>query len=113
MSELSTNPDIAGQLATVAGKREFPPFTRSLLHVRVPVLVTLAEKKQKLDRILDISPGQILQFDKSCEESLDLQVNNCRIASGEAVKIGDKFGLRIVSIVPPDERFVTVKPAGS
>jgi flagellar motor switch/type III secretory pathway protein FliN len=94
------------------GKREFPPYTRSLLRVRVPVAVTLAEKKETLGRILEIGPGQILQFDKSCEEALDLQVSNCKIASGEAVKVGDKFGLRIVSIVPPEERFIPVRPAG-
>ncbi|MGD0381877.1 MAG: FliM/FliN family flagellar motor C-terminal domain-containing protein [Thermoguttaceae bacterium] len=92
------------------GKREFPPYTRSLLRVRVPVVVTLAEKKQTLGRILEIGPGQILQFDKSCEETLDLEVSNCKIASGEAVKVGDKFGLSIISIVPPEERFIPVRP---
>ena len=83
-----------------AGRREFPPYTRSLLRVRVPVVVTLAEKKQTLGRILEIGPGQILQFDKSCEEDLDLEVSNCKIAAGEAVKVGDKFGLRIISDRP-------------
>jgi flagellar motor switch/type III secretory pathway protein FliN len=92
------------------GKREFSPYTRSLLRVRVPVVVTLAEKKQTLGRILEIGPGQILQFDKSCEETLDLEVSNCKIACGEAVKVGDKFGLRITAIVPPEERFVPVRP---
>jgi flagellar motor switch protein FliN len=90
-------------------KFEFPPFTRSLLRVRVPVVVTLAEKKQPLSRILDIGPGQIIQFDKSCEEMLELEAGNCRIATGEAVKVGDKFGLRISTIVEPDERFTPVK----
>ena len=92
-----------------AEKRQFPPFTRSLLRVKVPVVVTLAEKKQTLGRILEMGPGQIIQFDKLCEEMLDLEAGNCLIASGEAVKVGDKFGLRIRSIVPPDERFSTVK----
>ncbi|MGD0655396.1 MAG: FliM/FliN family flagellar motor C-terminal domain-containing protein [Thermoguttaceae bacterium] len=92
------------------GKREFPPYTRSLLRVRVPVVVTLAQKKQTLGRILEIGPGQILQFDKSCEKMLDLEVSNCKIASGEAVKVGDKFGLSIISIVPPEERFIPVRP---
>jgi flagellar motor switch protein FliN/FliY len=90
-------------------KREFPPFTRSLLRVRIPVVVTLAEKKQTLGRILEIGPGQILQFDKSCEETLDLAAGNCKIASGEAIKVGDKFGLRITAIVPPEERFMPVR----
>jgi flagellar motor switch protein FliN len=120
-SEASTKPQPDVQSASQSktetsrwqtGKREFPPYTRSLLRVRVPVTVTLAEKKQTLGRILEIGPGQILQFDKSCEESLELQVSNCKIASGEAVKVGDKFGLRIVSIVPPEERFIPVRPVG-
>jgi flagellar motor switch protein FliN len=93
----------------LSGKREFPPFTRSLLRVRVPIVVTLAQKKQTLGRILEIGPGQIIQFDKSCEEMLDLEASNCKIASGEAVKVGDKFGIRITSIVPPEERFLPVR----
>ncbi len=91
-------------------RREFPPFTRSLLRVRVPVVVTLAQKKQTLGRILEMGPGQIIQFEKSCDEILDMEAGNCLIASGEAVKIGDKFGLRITSIVPPEERFIPVRP---
>jgi flagellar motor switch protein FliN len=56
-----------------------------------------------------MSPGTILQFDKSCEEMLELAVGNHNIACGEAVKVGDKFGLRITSIVLPDEQFHPVK----
>jgi flagellar motor switch protein FliN len=87
-----------------------PPYTRSLLRIQVPVVVTLAEKRQPLGRIIELSPGAILQFDKSCEEMLELAVGDRTIACGEAVKVGDKFGLRITSITPPDERFY---PLGS
>ncbi len=91
--------------------RELPPYTRSLLRIRVPVVVTLAEKRQALGRIVELGPGSIIQFDKSCEEMLDLSVGNHPLASGEAVKVGDKFGLRITSITLPEERFHPVKPA--
>ena len=40
---------------------------------------------------------------------LDLEAGDCKIAYGEAVKVGDKFGLRIATIVPPEERFVPVR----
>ena len=84
---------------------DLPPYTRSLLRIKVPVVVTLAEKRQKLSRIIELGPGSIIQFDKSCEEMLDLEVGNQAVASGEAVKVGDKFGLRITAMVMPDERF--------
>ena len=86
-----------------------PPYTRSLLQITVPVVVTLAEKRQPLGRIIEFGPGSIIQFDKSCEEMLDLSVGNHRIACGEAVKVGDKFGLRITSITLPQERFYGVR----
>ena len=84
---------------------DLPPYTRSLLRIKVPVVVTLAEKRQKLSRIVELGPGSIIQFDKSCEEMLDLEVGNQAVACGEAVKVGDKFGLRITAMVMPDERF--------
>ena len=86
-----------------------PPYARSLLRIKVPVVVTLAEKHQSLGRIKQLGLGSIIQFDKSCEEMLELSVGGRSIATGEAVKVGDKFGLRISSIVLPEERFRTLK----
>ncbi len=88
---------------------DLPPYTRSLLRIKVPVVVTLAEKRQKLSRIIELGPGAIIQFDKSCEEMLELGVGDRPVALGEAVKVGDKFGLRITSIALPDERFNPVQ----
>ena len=82
-----------------------PQYGRSLLKIEVPVIATLARKKQSIADIIELAPGDIIQFDKSCEDALDLEVGNQPVALGEAVKVGDKFGLRIISIVMPDERF--------
>jgi flagellar motor switch/type III secretory pathway protein FliN len=102
--------DLGGPAFVAPSSQSLPPYTRSLLRIQVPVVVTLAEKRQPLGRIIELSPGAILQFDKSCEEMLELFVGDRPIACGEAVKVGDKFGLRITSITPPDERFY---PLGS
>lgn len=90
------------------GIAKLPPYVRSLLKVEVPVRVTLAATKQPLQRILDLSPGAILQFNKSCDEPLTLEVGDQVVALGEAVKVGDKFGLAIKSISLPEERFWVV-----
>ncbi len=81
---------------------------RSLLHIRVPVTVTLAAQKQPVKRILELGPGSLLQFEKSCEELLELEVNGHRVAVGEAVKVGDKFGIRLSAMILPEERFLPV-----
>ena len=88
-----------------------PPYSKSLLRIRVPVVVTLAHKRQPFGRIVEWGPGSIIQFDKSCEEMLELSVGGLPVALGEAVKVGDKFGLRVMSIIPPGERFKPVQPS--
>jgi len=88
---------------------DLPNYSRSLLQIKLPVVVTLARKRQPVGQILKLGPGSIIQFDKSCEETLELEVAERSIATGEAVKVGDKFGLRINSMILPDERFAPVR----
>ena len=56
--------------------------------LRSAVVVTLAEKRQTLSRIVELAPGSIIHFDKSCEDPVELHVNGQRIAIGETVKVG-------------------------
>jgi len=96
--------------ATAAG---LPSYARGLLSIQVPITVALASKKQRVAEILELGPGSIIQFEKSCDEMLDLFVGNRCIAQGEAVKVGDKFGLRLMNLVPPGERLESLRPAAA
>jgi len=87
-----------------------PNFSRSLLRIKVPVMVTLATKKQPVNKIVELLPGSIIQFSKSCDEMLELEVSGQPVALGECVKVGDKFGLRVTSLIMPGERFENVRP---
>ena len=97
------------------GIRQLPCYARSLLKVTVPVTVMLASSRQSVDQILDFSPGSIIQFDKSCDDHLSLKIGEQTIAEGEAVKVGDKFGLWITAMKMPNERFwaITGKHIGN
>jgi flagellar motor switch/type III secretory pathway protein FliN len=87
-----------------------PPYSRSLLRIRVPVRVNLAAKKEPIRSIVELGAGAIIKFNKSCEETLELEVGGHRVARGEAVKVGDKFGLRITSMILPDAQFKKLEP---
>ena len=88
---------------------DLPGFTRSVLKVKIPVAAVLAQAKRPIKMILELGVGSVIQFDKGCDSFLDLQVGQVNIGTGEAVKVGDKFGLRIHSIQLPVERFRTVE----
>lgn len=80
--------------------RAAPSATRAnrLLNLPVTIIVRLAEKKIEIGQLTSLSPGALITFSKSCEDLLDLYVNNRRYCRGEAVKIGEKFGLKIIDV---------------
>ena len=71
---------------------------KRILALEVPVIVRLAKRKMGLSEVLHLSVGSIVEFDKPFDAELDLMVNNEIIGTGQAVKAGEKFGLRILNI---------------
>jgi len=74
------------------------PETSRLLQLRVPVITQLAARKMSILAIRKLSVGTILEFDKPIDQWLELMVNNKAVAYGEAVKIGERFGLALKSV---------------
>jgi flagellar motor switch protein FliN/FliY len=112
----SLSPAAQARAAAAAGEAEFaarlaalPAYSRSLLRIQVPVVVKLAETRLSVGRILELGPGSIMHFDKPCDQPLTLCVGTREVAVGETVKVGEKFGLRITSMVMPQEKFGSVK----
>lgn len=78
-----------------ARKKRLEAYVRQLLHIRVPVQVTLAAQRKSVQEIIELGPGSIVKFEKTCDQPLELTVGGRTIAHGEVVKVGDKFGVRI------------------
>jgi len=72
--------------------------------IPVPISVRLAEKRIQVSQLLSITPGALITFNKSCEDLLELYVNNALICRGEAVKIGENFGLKINQLGVPQQQ---------
>lgn len=86
-----------------------PHFSRSLLKIRVPISVQLASRKETVREVIALAPGSIIKFEKNCDELLQMIVGEQPVAEGEAVKVGDKFGFRVTSMLMPREHFLPVR----
>ena len=86
---------------------DIAPLDR-LRNVPVTIVVKLAEKKLEMGQLLGIGIGAIITFEKSCEDLLDLYVNNHLYCRGEAVKIGEKFGIKVCEVGSTEERISAV-----
>jgi flagellar motor switch protein FliN len=54
--------------------------------------------------IRHLSNGAIVEFDKQVENPLDLLINNHPIGCGHVIKVGENFGLKVVTIETPEQR---------
>jgi flagellar motor switch protein FliN len=111
MSETKSEHSDRPAEATSSGARarsfsELPSYSRSLLKITVPVSVVLANKRESVHDVVELAPGTIIKFAKSCDEPLHLFVGDQRVAEGEAVKVGDKFGFRVTEMTMPEEHFL-------
>lgn len=68
------------------------------LRLEVPIVVRLGERIMSVSEVLAMAPGAIVELPKKSEAELDLLVNNKPIGCGQAVKVGENFGLRLTYI---------------
>jgi flagellar motor switch protein FliN/FliY len=84
--------------APAAAANPGPSELHRILKLHVPVIVKLAERKLLLSEVMRLGTGAIIEFSKSSDEPLELLINNKPVGHGEAVKVGENFGLRITQI---------------
>lgn len=70
-----------------------------VLDVPVEVSVELGKRTIPISELLSLGPGSVVELDKAAGESLDVLVNGKLVARGEAVVVGEKYGIRIVEVV--------------
>ncbi len=80
-----------------------------LLDVDLDVTIELGRSLLSIKRILELAPGSIVELDRMAGEPVDLMVNNKVVARGEVVVIDESFGIRIVSLVSPEERIKSLR----
>lgn len=75
-----------------------------LYDVPLQISVEVGRSKILLKDLLKMGEGYVIELDKLAGEPLDLYVNSKLIAKGEAVMVGDKFGIRLTEVVSPSDR---------
>jgi flagellar motor switch protein FliN/FliY len=70
-----------------------------VMDVPVELRVELGRRKSRIGDLLRLGAGSILELDKPNGEPLDLYVNDRLIARGEAVVVGERYGIRITEVL--------------
>ncbi|MDQ0285565.1 flagellar motor switch protein FliN/FliY [Desulfofundulus luciae] len=106
-------PAVAAQAAPPPddGRRTFASLTEEeqrklelLLDIPLKVSVVLGRTRRPIKEVLGLTPGAIVELSSLVDEPVEVLVNGTLVARGEVVVVNENFGVRITSIISPEER---------
>jgi flagellar motor switch protein FliN len=74
-----------------------------VMDVPVELSVEIGRRVMRLGEILKLGPDSVLELDKLSGEPLDIYANKKLVARGEAVVIGERYGVRLKEVLVVDE----------
>jgi flagellar motor switch protein FliN/FliY len=103
MNELRPRPYNPDAEAGADAGREGGSLSQVLGDVPLELSVELGRARMSLRDVAGrLGAGSIITLSKQTGDLLDVRVNDRLVARGEAVAVGDRFGIRIVEIIRPE-----------
>lgn len=69
-----------------------------IFEAKLDITISMGSAKEKIGRIVNYKVGDIIELDKHVEETLDINVNEKMIASGESIIMDNKLAVRLSKI---------------
>jgi flagellar motor switch protein FliN/FliY len=81
-----------------------PSDLERILEIPLELSVELGRKRLRISELLSITVGSVLELGTAAGTPLAIYANSTLIARGEAVVVGERYGVRVTDIVSPRER---------
>ena len=75
-----------------------------LENIDVELTVEVGRTEITIRDLLRLNEGSVVELERLAGDPLDILINNTKIAKGEVVMIGERFGIRFGEIVDPEKR---------
>ena len=77
-------------------------------NIDVELTVEVGRTEITIRDLLRLNEGSVVELERLAGDPLDILVNNTKIAKGEVVMIGERFGVRFGEIVDPEKRMESI-----
>ena len=75
-----------------------------IMDIPVTVSMELGRTRISIRELLSMNPGAVISLDRLASDPMEILVNGTLVAHGEAVKVGDRFGVRLTHVVNTADR---------
>jgi flagellar motor switch protein FliN len=71
-----------------------------LMHVEMPVSISLGRTKMRMKDLLHLTNGSVVELDQEYGDEVEIRVNNTVIAFGEVVAVDGNYAVRVLRMAP-------------
>ena len=75
-----------------------------LENIEVKLTVEVGSTELKIRDLLRLNEGSVVELERLAGDPLDILANGVKIANGEVVMVGERFGIRFTEVADPEER---------
>lgn len=75
-----------------------------ILDIPVTLSMEIGQTRISISELLKLSKDSVIELQRMADEPMDVLVNGTLVAHGEAVVVGDRFGIRLTDVISPQER---------
>ncbi|MBX2883466.1 MAG: flagellar motor switch protein FliN [Granulosicoccus sp.] len=79
-----------------------------IMDIPVTVSMELGRTKMSIKDLLAMNPGSVIELQRLANEPMEILVNGTLVAHGEAVRVGERYGVRLTSVITAGERLKKV-----
>ena len=80
-----------------------------VMDIPVTLSMELGRTRMSIQDLLQLNSGSVVELQRMADEPMDVLVNGTLVAHGEAVVIGEKFGVRLTDVVSAKERVKRIR----
>ena len=104
LAEAGAGEMVAGVAALAGVSDKEKERLELLMDIKLDLSIELGRTRMLLRDILELGPGSVIELDKMAGETVDLLINNKKLAEGEVVVVDENFGVRITHLISMQER---------
>ena len=75
-----------------------------LENIEVKLTVEVGSTELKIRDLLRLNEGSVVELERLAGDALDILANGVKIAKGEVVMVGERFGIRFTEVTNPENR---------
>ncbi len=96
-------PELASALADDQADRPTADISM-ILDIPVTLSMEIGQTRISISELLKLTRDSVIELQRMADEPMDVLVNGTIVAHGEAVVVGDRFGIRLTDVISPQER---------